>query len=61
MGKAKVKCLKCGTVLESKHRHDFVMCGCDNETFADGGNDYLRYGGKEAEFIKIITDEDNKK
>ena len=35
--KNSVKCLVCNTILESKHRHDFVMCQCPNETFADGG------------------------
>lgn len=41
----KVKCLECGAILESKHRHDFVRCKCPNETFVDGGDEYLRYGG----------------
>lgn len=37
-----VKCLSCGEVLESKHRHDFRCCGCYNETACDGGLDYQR-------------------
>lgn len=40
----KIRCLKCGGELESKFRHDFKKCSCDNETFVDGGNDYFRYG-----------------
>jgi hypothetical protein len=52
----KIKCLECGTILESKHRHDWVTCGCPNQTFIDGGNDYLRYGGVDMNKIKVIKD-----
>ena len=31
-----VKCLVCNTVLESKYQHNFVECGCENQTFNDG-------------------------
>ncbi len=37
-----IKCLMCNTILESKHRHDFVMCPCHNETTCDGGLEYQR-------------------
>lgn len=40
----KAKCLKCQTVIESVHRHDFVRCKC-GAVFVDGGKDYLRRGG----------------
>lgn len=40
----RVKCLKCNTVIESKHRHDFVSCIC-GAIFTDGGKDYIRRGG----------------
>lgn len=43
----KLKCLKCNTILESKYRWDFQSCKCSNQTFVDGGTDYLRFGGKE--------------
>ena len=36
-----VKCLKCGDIIESVHRHDFVTCSCGNVS-VDGGKDYLR-------------------
>ena len=36
------KCRTCGTVLESKTRHDWVSCPCGN--FVDGGTAYLRRG-----------------
>ena len=38
-------CLKCNEEIESKHRHDFVSCGCGS-IFVDGGRDYLRRGGE---------------
>ena len=38
------RCKKCGTVIESKHRHDFVSCAC-GAIFVDGGHDYIRRGG----------------
>jgi len=38
------KCLKCGDVIESKYRHDFVECSC-GAIFVDGGHDYFRRGG----------------
>ena len=40
--KNSVKCLLCNTILESKHRHDFVMCPCPNHTACDGGLEYQR-------------------
>ena len=40
--KNSVKCLMCNTVLESKHRHDYVKCHCPNETACDGGLEYQR-------------------
>lgn len=39
-----VKCLKCDTVIESRHCHDFVSCKCGN-IMADGGKDYIRRVG----------------
>jgi hypothetical protein len=37
------RCLLCNTVVESRHRHDFQSCPCDN-LFVDGGLAYERYG-----------------
>lgn len=51
-----VKCLSCGTTLESKHRHDFQCCRCDNQTFVDGGKDYSRVGGKEFDLIENLCE-----
>lgn len=35
------ECLTCGDVIQSTHRHDFVMCKC-GDIAVDGGNDYTR-------------------
>ena len=40
----KIKCLKCGDIIESKHRHDFVSCSCGT-CAVDGGDEYLRIIG----------------
>jgi len=57
----KVKCLVCNEVLESKYRHDFVMCECENQTFVDGGDDYLRFGGADLDKIEIIKEKKDEK
>jgi hypothetical protein len=46
-----VMCLNCQEVLVSNWVHDFVRCPCRNETFVDGGRDYLRYGGVDMKLI----------
>jgi hypothetical protein len=50
---SKAKCLICGAVVESKHRHDYVVCGCAQHTMADGGSDYGKYGGKNLNHMGI--------
>lgn len=53
---AKIKCKKCGKILESKHRHDFQMCDCG--TYVDGGNDpYVRYGANDLSDVIIINED----
>lgn len=37
------QCRKCGDIIESKHRHDFVRCKC-GAIFTDGGTAYVRRG-----------------
>lgn len=60
----KIKCKKCGDIIESTHRHDFKMCSCES-VGVDGGHDYLRRIGKEEDYedlsfvrklAKITTD-----
>ena len=47
-----VKCLNCGEVLISHHRHDYKTCSCENKTMVDGGLEYLRFGGKDFSLIE---------
>jgi hypothetical protein len=49
-----VKCLSCGEELHSRTQHEFVMCGCKNGTFVDGGTAYIRSGGKELGMIEVV-------
>lgn len=51
-----IRCKMCNTVLISKFRHDFRRCDCPNHTFVDGGEDYLRYGGADFDYIEILND-----
>lgn len=53
----KVLCLMCNTVLESRYTHDFQQCDCENQTFVDGGDTYLRSGGVDLDKVLIITDD----
>ena len=41
----RIRCLKCGDVIESKTVHDFVQCSC-GACAVDGGTDYLRRCGE---------------
>jgi hypothetical protein len=38
------RCGKCGELMVSTHRHDFVGCPCGG-AYVDGGWDYGKYGG----------------
>lgn len=40
-----VRCDHCGDIIESKYRHDYVVCKCGCCS-VDGGHDYLRRGFK---------------
>jgi hypothetical protein len=50
----KAQCRVCGDIIESKHRHDFVACKCD-EIFVDGGKEYLRRGAKDFANLKELS------
>ena len=41
----KIKCNKCGEILESISVHDFKFCKCGSVA-VDGGHEYLRRCGK---------------
>jgi hypothetical protein len=53
----RARCRQCGDVIESKHRHDFVSCGC-GAIFVDGGTDYLRAGFDHPDNFERIGDDD---
>jgi hypothetical protein len=63
-----VRCKKCGTMIESFHRHDFKWCPCVDENgehngiAVDGGKDYLRRVGNldNYEEMSVTTDDDEK-
>lgn len=55
----KVRCKICGEVLESRHRHDYKTCSCDQKTMIDGGLDYGRYGGVDLDQIEHLSVYDN--
>lgn len=52
---SQVTCLDCGETLVSQHRHDYKTCSCENETMIDGGNDYIRFGGKDLAKVDPFT------
>lgn len=49
----KIKCLLCGDIIESTHRHDFKYCSCGS-CLVDGGLEYIRYGGDHMENIECL-------
>lgn len=51
--KNRIKCNHCGSVIESKHRHDMVWCEC-GRVYTDGGMDYFRRGGYEGtDYVEV--------
>jgi len=52
-----VKCKKCGDVIESTYRHDFVTCSC-GAISVDGGHDYLRRVGDLDGYIEMSESEE---
>ena len=57
----KIKCKKCGDVIESTYRHDFKFCK-RGAVAVDGGKDYLRRLGDEEDYEELseIEKEDKK-
>ena len=48
----KIRCKKCGDIIESTHRHDFKFCKC-GAVAVDGGKDYLRRCGNHEEWEEL--------
>lgn len=59
----KIKCKKCGEIIESRHRHDFKFCKC-GAVAVDGGKDYLRRLGNQEDYEELsiikIEEQNNK-
>lgn len=53
--RSRAQCVKCGNIIESRHRHDFVSCSCGT-IFLDGGLDYIRCGFKDRTDIVMMTE-----
>jgi len=51
------RCLKCGDIIESKSRHDFVRCKC-GAIAVDGGNDYYKRVGNPKDFEELYIYKD---
>lgn len=48
----KVKCLKCGDIIESLSVHDFKTCRCGAISI-DGGKEYLRRSGDLDSYVEL--------
>lgn len=55
----KIRCRRCGNIIESKYRHDFQWCPC-GACAVDGGYDYLRRTGKRDDYEELseVTDDE---
>ena len=48
----KIKCNKCGDIIESMHQHDFKFCKCGTVA-VDGGKEYLRRVGNREDWEEL--------
>lgn len=48
----KIKCKKCGDIVESKSTNDYKRCSC-GAVAVDGGIDYLKRVGNEADYKEL--------
>lgn len=54
----RIKCLKCGDIIESEYRHDYKTCSC-SACAVDGGRDYLRRSGNLEDWQEMSEIEKN--
>lgn len=57
----KIQCNKCGDIIESFYRHDFVGCSC-NSVYVDGGKDMLRRIGNSKDYTdlsEVVSEEED--
>lgn len=52
----KIRCKKCGDIIESKTVHDFKFCKCESVA-VDGGHDYLRRVGAREDWEDLSESE----
>ncbi len=48
----KIKCKKCGDIIESKSTNDFQRCSC-GAVAVDGGKNYLKRVGNEENYTEL--------
>lgn len=48
----KIKCKKCGDIIESKSINDYKKCSC-GAVAVDGGKDYLKRMGDEENYEEL--------
>ena len=48
----KIKCKKCGNIIESKSTNDYKRCSCRTVAI-DGGKDYLKKIGNEEDYEEM--------
>ena len=54
----KIKCKKCGDIIESKNTNDYKRCSC-GAVAIDGGKDYLKRIGNEEDYEELSEIKDN--
>lgn len=54
----KIKCKKCGNIIESKSTNDYKRCSCGTVAI-DGGKDYLKRIGNEKDYEELSEIKDN--
>ena len=54
----KIRCKKCGDIIESKSVHDFVTCKC-GAVSVDGGHNYIRRCGNLEDFEDLSEYEES--
>lgn len=54
----KIKCKKCGDIIESKSTNDYKRCSC-GAVAVDGGKDYLKRIGNEEDYEELSEIKDN--
>lgn len=54
----KIKCKKCGNIIESKTTNDLKRCSC-GAVAVDGGKEYLKRIGNDEEYeeLSIMTEQ----